>query len=139
MKYAVVVVILAILILIIRGDFFSSSPLIIAGQVAAVIIAFSARAAFRKQQFRTVAEPGDGPLVRNGPYRLIRHPMYASVLLLIWVSILGHWSVVNGIIGAVVMVIILMRIPIEEQLLRERYPDYPEYARQTKRIIPFLY
>jgi protein-S-isoprenylcysteine O-methyltransferase Ste14 len=139
MKYAAVVVILAILILIIRGDFFSPSPLIIAGQVAAVIIAFSARAAFRKQQFRTVAEPGDGPLVRNGPYRLIRHPMYASVLLLIWVGILGHLSVVNGIIGAVVTAVVVMRISIEEQLLRERYPEYAGYARQTKRMIPFIY
>jgi protein-S-isoprenylcysteine O-methyltransferase Ste14 len=27
----------------------------------------------------------------------------------------------------------------EEQFLRERYPDYPEYSRKTRRMIPFLF
>jgi len=31
-----------------------------------------------------------------------------------------------------------VRIAAEEKLLVERYPEYKEYAKRTKRIIPFL-
>jgi len=27
----------------------------------------------------------------------------------------------------------------EERLLRERYPEYADYARRAKRLVPFVY
>ena len=138
-KYAVIVVILAIIILIWRGEFFSSSPLVILGQLAAVVLAVSGRIAFRKQQISVTAHPSDGPLVRSGPYRFIRHPMYAGVLLLIWVSILGHLSLVGILIGLIVLTNIVLRVEAEESLLKSRYSEYADYMRQTKKLVPFLY
>ena len=137
-QYTLLVIIIALLALLVRGDLLSASAPIIAGQVLAVIINLSARVAFRKQQFRLTADPGSGALVRNGPYRLIRHPMYAGALLFIWVSIFGHWTPLNVIIGVVVTAVVLLRISVEEKLLRERYPDYAAYALHAKRIIPFI-
>jgi len=132
-------VILALLALIVRGAFFSSRPLVIAGQALAVVLLIAARVAFESQKFNVTADPADGPLVRRGPYRLIRHPMYAGALLLIWAGIAGHWSMVNAVIGAVVLTVIALRIDMEERLLISRYPDYVEYRKHTRRIIPFIY
>jgi protein-S-isoprenylcysteine O-methyltransferase Ste14 len=138
-KYSVSVVILTILFLIIRGEFFSRSPVVIAFQSFGVTLALWAKYIFRKQQFSAVADPGSGPLIKNGPYRFVRHPMYSAVLILIWASIFGHLSIFNASIGAIVLIVILFRISMEEKLLRERYPEYESYSRETKRLIPCIY
>jgi len=138
-KHTVVVVVVALLILMIRGDFFSSSPWVIAGQVAGVILVLWSRATFGRQQFRTTTEPGTGPLIQRGPYRFLRHPVYAGAMLLIWASILGHWSLVNAAIGIAALAFTLWRMGIEERRLHEHYVEYADYARRTKRIIPFVY
>jgi len=138
-KFSVIVVIIALIVLIARGDFFTLSLPILIGQALAVALMVSARMAFRKQRFNMTAEPADGPLVRHGPYKYIRHPMYTGMSLLIWFAILGHWSILNGVIGAAVLIIIILRIPVEEKILKAHYPEYAEYQKQSKRIIPFVY
>ena len=138
-KYALVVVIAAILVLLLKGDLFSSSPYIIIGQILAIALLLSARAAFRGSELRTSANPGSGQLIRKGPYRFIRHPMYAGALLLIVVSVAGHPSLLNAAIAVIVVCLAFYRISIEERLLLSRYPDYHSYAEETKKVIPFIY
>ena len=77
-------------------------------------------------------------MISTGPYRFIRHPMYAAAILLIWSSAPGHFSIMTAIVGLVVTLSVCPRIVAEEQLLRMRFPEYAEYARATKRIIPFV-
>ena len=74
----------------------------------------------------------------TGPYQFIRHPMYAAALLLIWSSILGHLSIFTAIVGLIVTFEVSIRIMVEEEFLHARFPDYAEYSRKTKRIIPFV-
>jgi protein-S-isoprenylcysteine O-methyltransferase Ste14 len=138
-KYALAVVILAALGLIIEGDFFSLSPGVIIGQAIAILLILSSRAAFGRQSPAIGARPGEGGLVRRGPYRFIRHPMYTGALLLIWVSAFSHWSLINGGIALIVAAVTVTRISYEERLLQARYSDYAEYARHSKRFIPFVY
>jgi protein-S-isoprenylcysteine O-methyltransferase Ste14 len=137
-RFGVVVALAALLWLIVSGSFLSPAPLVIAGQLVAVALAVWARRTFAGSEFRAGADPGSGPLLTVGPYRCIRHPMFTAALLLVWASILGHWSLVNGAIGAVVTATIALRIPAEEALLRSRYPEYGAYAERTRRLVPFL-
>lgn len=137
-NFALPILILAILYLMITGNFFSSSPFVIAAQVLAVALMIWARRSFKSGQFSINAEPKEGSLMSNGPYRFIRHPMYAASLLLIWSSVLGHLSTVTMIVGLIVTLNIFYRISVEEQHLREHFPGYAEYARKTKRILPYL-
>jgi protein-S-isoprenylcysteine O-methyltransferase Ste14 len=129
---------IAILYLLLSGNFFSPSPFVIAGQLLAVALSVWARRNFQGGQFSIHAEPIDGPMLRTGPYQAIRHPMYASALLLIWSSVFGHLSLVTIIIGFVVTCVIAIRIVTEDQFLRLQFPEYAEYAHTTKRIIPFV-
>ena len=137
-KFALISTILAILYLLISQNLFSVSPLVIAGQLLAVVLSIWARRSFQQGQFNIHAEPLQGSLLSAGPYKFIRHPMYAASLLLVWSSILGHLSPINTIIGAVVTGIILIRVMEEEKLLLTQFAEYAEYSNTTKRIIPFV-
>jgi protein-S-isoprenylcysteine O-methyltransferase Ste14 len=131
------VVLLAVLGL--TGNLFSDNPLVIAGQVLGLGLIIYARIAFGRQKFNISARPAEGPLLRKGPYRFVRHPMYSGASFLLLVTIVSHLSVLTAIIGALVVIIIPWRIHLEENLLTSTYPDYAEYASKTNRLIPFVY
>ena len=82
----------------------------------------------------------DHQLVTNGVYRLIRHPMYASIWLfslaqgLLLANWLAGWSVLVAF-----AVMYFVRTPREEQMMCEFFGDeYREYMRQTGRLVPRL-
>jgi protein-S-isoprenylcysteine O-methyltransferase Ste14 len=132
------VMILAVVVLIATGSFFSASAVVIACQLGAIALVFWARSAFAPGQFRASPVPGGEAVIRRGPYRFIRHPMYAAALLLVWATVLGHWTTVGLVTGVVVVLAVVPRIRDEERRLRARYPDYETYSRSTKRFVPFL-
>lgn len=136
-KLALLITVAAILYLLFSGNLLSLSPFIITGQLLAVALSIWSRRIFQGGQFSIHAEPSEGPLLSSGPYCYIRHPMYSAVLLLIWLGVLGHLSLVTMVIGLIVTGVVGIRIMTEEQFLRSRFPEYTEYSRTTKRIIPF--
>lgn len=82
--------------------------------------------------------PEDG-MVTGGPYRLVRHPMYASVLSIS----LGLAFLIQS--GSALLVFVLyvgvisFLVPIEEEGLREVYGEsYAAYLKKTGRVIPFI-
>jgi protein-S-isoprenylcysteine O-methyltransferase Ste14 len=137
-KIALPVLGIAILCLMFSGNLFSPSPFVIAGQLLAVTLGVWARRNFQGGQFSIHAEPFEGTMLRTGPYQVIRHPMYAAALLLIWSSVFGHLTIFTTIIGFIATCVIAIRIMTEEQFLCLHFPEYAEYSRTTKRVIPFL-
>jgi protein-S-isoprenylcysteine O-methyltransferase Ste14 len=134
-----ILLLLTILVFLVRGSVFSPSPLVIGMQLLALGLVLAARFTFGKQQFNVTAHPGEGPLIERGPYRFIRHPMYAGSLLFVWACVLGHWSYYNAGAGILLSVLLPLRIVTEERLLRKRYAEYGPYASRTKRLIPFVF
>jgi protein-S-isoprenylcysteine O-methyltransferase Ste14 len=137
-KLSFPVLLLGLLFLAVRGSLFSRSPIVIVLQLLALALNVSARRAFAANQFRVMAEPGPGAVLRRGPYRLIRHPMYAGALLFLWTGIVAHWSLVPVVVGLVATLLGAIRVVDEERRLAARFPDYAAYAERTKRIIPFV-
>ncbi|MBZ5658864.1 MAG: isoprenylcysteine carboxylmethyltransferase family protein [Acidobacteriia bacterium] len=137
-RYALLFVIGAFVLLAATGNLFSSSVVVIAAQLLAVSIAIWARRSFPTKTFRVDATPSAETVIRRGPYRLIRHPMYSAALLFIWAAVLAHLSTWTAAIGAFVTIIAALRIVFEERFLRDRYPDYAGYAQVTKAIVPYL-
>jgi protein-S-isoprenylcysteine O-methyltransferase Ste14 len=117
----------------------SAAPLVIAGQALAICLMLWARVTFGRRSFHATATPTEGGIVTHGPYRFIRHPIYASVCLFAWASSLGHLSVFSAVMALLLSAGAAMRIKAEEGLLLERYPDYADYAARTKRIVPFVF
>jgi protein-S-isoprenylcysteine O-methyltransferase Ste14 len=75
----------------------------------------------------------------NGPFRFVRHPMYACYLLGQVGYLLGALSVFNAVIIVVALGGQLVRIAAEERVLRID-EDYRAYCRQVSyRLIPGIY
>ena len=78
-------------------------------------------------------------LVTSGPYAVIRHPIYAGVLLAALGAALTG-TIFGFILVAVIGVVFLTRIGQEEKIMRGLFPnDYPAYQARTKRLIPFVW
>lgn len=78
-------------------------------------------------------------LVRRGPYRVVRHPIYGGLLLALLGSALATGS---GFLPAAIGggAYFVMSLRVEEADMAATFPDdYPEYVKHTKRLIPFVY
>jgi protein-S-isoprenylcysteine O-methyltransferase Ste14 len=134
-----VLLVVTLLVLIERGSILADSVLFGAAQIIAVAIMVWARVTFGHRSFHAGANPTEGGLVTTGPYRYIRHPIYASILLFIWAGVLSHLSFIDAMLAVAATGFAFLRLLAEEHLVQVRYPEYTEYAARTKRLIPFLY
>ena len=82
--------------------------------------------------------PVDGSIIRRGPYRFIRHPMYSAALLFVWAAVIGHLSRLTLAVGVAASRVAVARVIAEGRFLRKECPDYPDYARATKSLVPYL-
>ena len=132
-------VLAAIAVLGVTGKLFSFSPFVIAAQVAALGLNVWSRISFQKGTFRVTAAPTGTAIITRGPYRFIRHPMYSAALVFIWAGVVSHLSVLTLAIGIAVTAVVIARVIVEERLLRAKYPEYLDYSKSTKALIPFVF
>jgi protein-S-isoprenylcysteine O-methyltransferase Ste14 len=80
----------------------------------------------------------DPELVRTGPYRTIRHPIYSGIILAMIgtaVAVSLYWLIAAVLFGAYFTVSAV----VEEHSLTKLFPDqYPDYKRSTRMLIPFV-
>jgi protein-S-isoprenylcysteine O-methyltransferase Ste14 len=76
-------------------------------------------------------------VVTTGPYRYVRHPMYAMMFLM-WPGtalLLGSWWALLP--AAVIVVVFVIRTALEDKTLQAGLPGYTEYAQHTRyRLVP---
>jgi len=97
-----------------------------------------ARLTFGRRSVHAAANPTAGGVVTTGPYRFVRHPIYAAILYFLWAGVLSHARVPHIALAALATMMVAVRIATEERLLVRRYPEYAAYAARTKRVIPFV-
>jgi len=77
-------------------------------------------------------------LIQRGPYRLIRHPIYSGLLLMV----LGTAILVGRSGGFFALLVCFggfwVKARQEELLLTKHLPGYPEYMARTKALVPFV-
>ncbi|MCX6008349.1 MAG: isoprenylcysteine carboxylmethyltransferase family protein [Chloroflexi bacterium] len=79
-------------------------------------------------------------VVSTGPYRYIRHPLYAGFTLFVpgVTLLLGSWY--GLILGFVLVALTARRAVMEERALRDELKGYEEYMTKVKyRLIPFIW
>jgi protein-S-isoprenylcysteine O-methyltransferase Ste14 len=78
-------------------------------------------------------------LVTIGPYRYIRHPMYASVLVLAWGVFLKQVTILTICLVAIATAMLYLTALLEERETLDHFGEsYRQYMQQTKRFIPYL-
>ena len=78
-------------------------------------------------------------IVKAGPYRYIRHPVYLCNILIILgyvVSSSSLWVFISSLWGWGYMIHSIQK---EEKYLSHEFSDYGDYQKKTWRIIPFLF
>jgi protein-S-isoprenylcysteine O-methyltransferase Ste14 len=79
----------------------------------------------------------DHTLIDSGPYRFVRHPVYAGYLALLLGSGVASLNVCLWLLWPVSLLGILIQAASEEQLLRARFgQDYERYVRRIGRLVP---
>jgi len=87
-----------------------------------------------------VAIQPDHRLVKDGLYRVIRHPSYLGLLIAVLGWALVFRSGVGVAIAVLMLVVLIGRIEAEERLLGETFgAEYEAYRAQTWRLAPYLY
>lgn len=125
--------------LVLKDALFGRGPVTITIQIAAAVLMGWARITFGRRSFHPGANPTEGGLVTRGPYRYLRHPIYAAILYFMWAGIAAHLSATNGVIGVIASGMLAVRMRSEEILLERKYPEYAEYSRHTARVLPFVF
>jgi protein-S-isoprenylcysteine O-methyltransferase Ste14 len=81
----------------------------------------------------------DHALIRTGPYSRLRHPIYSGLLL----AFLGTAMIIGEVRAFLAFVLLLISFAIksqaEEARMREAFPEYEQYRRETTALIPYVY
>jgi protein-S-isoprenylcysteine O-methyltransferase Ste14 len=125
--------------LLLRHALIATNPIGIAIQIAAVLFMIWGRTTLGLRSFHAGANPTAGKLITTGPYRIVRHPIYAAILYFVWTAGISYPSILNITLVLVATGALLVRIFAEEHFLRARYPEYEAYSARTKRVIPYIF
>jgi protein-S-isoprenylcysteine O-methyltransferase Ste14 len=81
----------------------------------------------------------DHSLIRTGPYRRVRHPIYTGILLafLGMALAIGEWRGVVAVLFAIGS--FAMKAKVEERQMLNVFPEYDHYRRESAALIPFVY
>jgi protein-S-isoprenylcysteine O-methyltransferase Ste14 len=114
--------------------------LLVAGLVVGAIAMISSAVRTLGKQWSFAARVvEDHKLITGGPYRLVRHPIYSGMLMMLVATglAISHWA---GLVAAVVVFSIgtALRVRIEERLLTETFGSaYADYMQRVPALIPW--
>ncbi|MCW7540777.1 protein-S-isoprenylcysteine O-methyltransferase [Aquabacterium sp. A7-Y] len=119
----------------------SALPMLAAGMMAASLwLFYLAHAHLGRQWSPSLEVHAEHRLVTEGVYRLVRHPMYASI----WLFALAQPLLIqNAVAGALAVpgfaLLYFLRVPREEALMLDTFGDeYRAYMRRAGRVLPRL-
>jgi protein-S-isoprenylcysteine O-methyltransferase Ste14 len=118
-----------------QATFFTGAALTALG----LAFSIAARLALGRNWSGLVTLKQDHELVRSGPYRFVRHPIYTGLLLAFVGSAVarGEWRGVLAV--AIVLVALWRKSQLEERWMVETFGDaYRRYRGEVKALIPFV-
>jgi protein-S-isoprenylcysteine O-methyltransferase Ste14 len=111
----------------------------VAVQLASFLLAISARRHLGRFWSAEITQKTGHELVRSGPYRFVRHPIYTALL-----GMFVGTAIVSGDLHAFVAVAVIAfaywrKIRLEERNLTELFgPVYDDYRRSTRALVPWI-
>ena len=96
----------------------------------------------KKNRFaaRTIQVERGQEVISNGPYRVVRHPMYSGAMLLLLFTPIALGSLAALPLVALLALVIAARIRDEEAFLNANLYGYTEYRRRVRyRLVPFIW
>jgi protein-S-isoprenylcysteine O-methyltransferase Ste14 len=131
---------LSLVLLIVTGPVFPGSLLLMIFYFAGWILGIWSILAMGFCNINAGPDPlPEGQLVSRGPYAVIRHPMYAAILLVFIPLFLDHFTIPRLLIMMLLIINLLMKISYEEKQMNLSYcKKYREYSAGTWQLIPYV-
>lgn len=77
-------------------------------------------------------------IITTGPYKILRHPMYSGIILIVIGLCLALGSLITLIFKVIRFVGLIIRTVLEAKMLQEGLEGYKEYAQKTKKKLILL-
>ena len=78
-------------------------------------------------------------LIRTGPYRLVRHPIYTGLLVMALGTALNVGQLRGWLALPLMAAAFWIKLKQEERLMLRHFPnEYPAYQKQVKALVPFV-
>jgi len=112
---------------------------LVALALAGFALAWCARVALGRLWSSGVTRKVDHELVRVGPYRLVRHPIYSAIFLSVIATAVISGTVAACLGAASMALGLFVKARVEEQFLRRELgaDQYDSYARKIPMLVPF--
>jgi protein-S-isoprenylcysteine O-methyltransferase Ste14 len=139
---ATVAIVLPVLEAALRDEIVSNVYVSLFGLVIIVVgwgVAYAGNRAIAESWSPTIDKDEEQKLITSGAYAIVRHPLYLSgILIIVGTSIYfqSSWAWLGVAVG---LIAILIRVPIEEKRLVERFgQEYTAYQKRTNAILPWI-
>lgn len=109
-------------------------------ELLGIILAVWAVVEMQKSKINIAPQPRkNASLVTSGPYAIIRHPMYTSIIIAVTPLIISHWDLNMFLFLIFLYLNLIFKLLFEESLLKEYFTGYKEYMTKSWRIIPGIF
>lgn len=78
-------------------------------------------------------------LIVTGAYRFVRHPIYSGLIFMAfgWGLWLHNWLAI--VLALLLLIFFDIKSRFEERLLLDKFPEYAEYRKRVRKLLPFIY
>ena len=78
-------------------------------------------------------------LIRTGPYRIIRNPMYTGMLAAFVGAAIAIGELLAFVVVGIIGIGLWLKIKAEEEILHEKFgEEYIQFKREVKALIPYI-
>ncbi len=124
----------------VTGPIFPGSTLLLAVEGLGLTLGIWAVFALGIGNFNVTPDPlRSSRRVTQGPYRLIRHPMYIALLLVTLPFLVTKFSALRLAVGRLLFIDLVLKLNYEEGILAAWLEGYRDYMQRSCRLIPFIY